>query len=157
MSEIRPRVAVAGAGAFGRNHLRVIRESGIADLAGVFDIDEGRRNAAAAEFGCAAYSSLEEMAGSAEAAVVAVPTTHHREAACRLLDAGLDVLVEKPIAVTTEEARQMIAAASAHGRILQTGHLERFNPAVQALAGIVTLPLCFEIHRLSVFLYPIWH
>jgi predicted dehydrogenase len=151
MSETRPRVAVVGAGAFGRNHLRVIRESELAELAGVYDLDPSRCQAAAAEFGCPAYASLEEIAGSAEAAIVAVPTSHHMEVACRLMDAGLDLMVEKPIAVTTEEARRMVAAASSRGRILQVGHLERFNPAVQALTRIVTRPLFFEIHRLSIF------
>ncbi|HPT28248.1 MAG TPA: Gfo/Idh/MocA family oxidoreductase [Bryobacteraceae bacterium] len=151
MSETRPRVAVVGAGAFGRNHLRVIRESGLAELAGVYDLDPQRRQAAAAEFGCPAYASLDDIAGSATAAIVAVPTTSHKEVACRLMDVGLDVMVEKPIAITTDEARQMVSAASSRGRILQVGHLERFNPAVEALRKIVRRPLFFEIHRLSIF------
>jgi len=151
MSETRPRVAVVGAGAFGRNHLRVVHESALAELAGVYDLDESRRQAAAAEFGCQAYASLEEIAGSAVAAIVAVPTSSHKVVACRLMDAGLDVLVEKPIAVTTEEAREMVSTAAMRGRILQVGLLERFNPAVEALSKIVTRPLFFEIHRLSIF------
>lgn len=151
MSEVRPRVAVVGAGAFGRNHLRVIRESGRAELAGVYDADAQRCQSAAAEFGCAAYGSLDEINGSAVAAIVATPTTSHQEVACRLMDSGLDILVEKPIAVTTEQARQMVSMASSRGRVLQVGHLERFNPAVEALGRIVTKPLFFEIHRLSIF------
>ncbi len=150
MSETRPRVAVVGAGAFGRNHLRVVHESALAELAGVYDLDESRRQAAAAEFGCQAYASLEEITGSAVAAIVAVPTSSHKVVACRLMDAGLDVLVEKPIAVTTEEAREMVSTAAMRGRILQVGLLERFNPAVEALSKIVTRPLLFEIHRLSI-------
>lgn len=151
MSDTRPRVAVIGAGAFGRNHLRVVRESALAELAGVFDIDESRRQAAAAEFGCPAFAGLDEVPAAASAAIVAVPTTHHREVACRLMDSGLDVLVEKPIAVSTEEAREMVSTAALRSRILQVGHLERFNPAVEALSKIVNHPLFFEIHRLSVF------
>ncbi|MBI5282118.1 MAG: Gfo/Idh/MocA family oxidoreductase [Candidatus Solibacter usitatus] len=151
MSDVLPRVAVAGAGVFGRNHLRVIRETGHAELAGVFDLDRDRARAAAQEFGCRAYESLEELAGHAQAAIVAVPTSAHREVTCRLLDAGLDVLVEKPIAVTTAEAHDMIVDARRHGRILQVGHLERFNPAVEAAMKLITLPLFYEIHRLSVF------
>lgn len=151
MTDIRPRVAVIGAGAFGRNHLRVVRESALAELAGVFDIDESRRQAAAAEFGCPAFAGLDEVPAAASAAIVAVPTTHHREVACRLMDSGLDVLVEKPIAVSTEEAREMVSTAALRSRILQVGHLERFNPAVEALSKIVNHPLFFEIHRLSVF------
>jgi len=117
MSETRPRVAVVGAGAFGRNHLRVVHESALAELAGVYDLDESRRQAAAAEFGCQAYASLEELRVQAVAAIVAVPTSSHKVVACRLMDAGLDVLVEKPIAVTTEEAREMVSTAAMRGRI----------------------------------------
>ncbi len=151
MSESELLVGVAGAGAFGRNHLRVIRESGRAELAGVYDIDPAKAAAAAQEFGCRAYESLDELAGHCQAAITAVPTIAHRDVACRLLDAGLDVLVEKPIAVTVEEAREMIGVATRRGRILQVGHLERYNPAVTAAQKLVTLPLFFEIHRLSVF------
>lgn len=151
MSDVKVRVAVAGAGMFGRNHLRVIRESGTAELAGVFDLDAAKAQAAAQEFDCRAYDSLEDLAGHAQAAVVAVPTVAHCGVACYLLEAGLDVLVEKPIAATVAEAEQMNTAARQHGRILQCGHLERFNPAVQAAMKMVTMPLFFEIHRLSIF------
>jgi predicted dehydrogenase len=151
MSSGMIKVAVVGAGVFGRNHLRVIRESAGAELTGLYDTDSGRAQAAASEFGCSAFGSLEELAGSAAAAVVAVPTVAHKEVACRLMDAGLDVLVEKPIARTVEEAREMCGAASRLGRILQVGHLERYNPAVAAAQRLLTKPLFFEIHRLSVF------
>lgn len=150
-SEVKTLVAVAGAGMFGRNHLRVIRESPSAELAGVYDLDPARAQAAAAEFGCRAYSSVEELAGHAQAAIVAVPTTAHREVACQLLDAGLDTLVEKPIAVNVAEANEIVAAATRRGRVLQVGHLERFNPAVEAARRMITVPLFFEIHRLSIF------
>jgi len=151
MSDLKIRVAVAGAGMFGKNHLRVIRESGLAELAGVFDVDSAKAEAAAQEFGCRAYESLEDLAGHAQAAVIAVPTAAHCGVACSLLHAGLDVLVEKPIAATVAEAEEMNSAALQRGRILQCGHLERFNPAVQAAQKMVTMPLFFEIHRLSVF------
>lgn len=150
MSEPAVLVAVAGAGAFGKNHLRVIRESHV-ELAGVYDLDPERARAAAQEFGCRAYDSLEDLAGHAQAAIVAVPTSAHCKVACQLLDAGLDVMVEKPIASTLEEAHEMVATARRRGRILQVGHLERFNPAVAAARALVTVPLFFEIHRLSVF------
>lgn len=150
MSEPAVLVAVAGAGAFGKNHLRVIRESQV-ELAGVYDADPERARAAAAEFGCRAYDSLTDLAGHAQAAIVAVPTSAHRQVACQLLDAGLDVLVEKPIAPTVEDAHEIITAARQRGRILQVGHLERFNPAVAAARKLVTIPLFFEIHRLSLF------
>jgi len=151
MSQERLRIAVVGAGAFGKNHLRVVRESGQAELAGVFDIDPARRAAAAAEFGCPELPSLAAIASAAQAAIVAVPTTAHAAVACELLEAGLDVLVEKPMAASVDEGRRMADTARAHGRILQVGHLERFNPAVTAAESLLTVPLFFEVHRLSVF------
>jgi predicted dehydrogenase len=145
------RIAVLGAGAFGRNHLRVVRESGRAVLAGVLDTDAARAQAAAAEFGCPVLKTLEDVAAAAAAAIVAVPTVAHCEVVCRLLDEGLDVLVEKPIAASVGEARAMVEKAAERGRVLQCGHLERFNPAVQAALRVATIPLFFEIHRLSLF------
>ena len=135
------RVAVVGAGAFGRNHVRVVQENPRAQLVGVVDTDPSR----------ATVSSIEEIIGKVDAAIVAVPTSAHAEVACQLLDAGIDVLVEKPIAGTLADADRMIGAAERGGRILQVGHLERFNPAIVELEKIATLPLFFEIHRMSVF------
>ncbi|GIU74249.1 MAG: oxidoreductase [Bryobacteraceae bacterium] len=151
MSTARVRLGVAGAGVFGRNHLRVIASCERAGLAAVYDPDTERARSAAAEYGGAVCGSLEELAARCDAAVVASPTTTHAEVACRLLEAGLDVLVEKPMAASEQEARRMIEAAARHGRILQVGHLERFNPAVEAARRILRLPLFFEVHRLSVF------
>jgi len=143
--------AVIGAGAFGRNHLRILNQSPNARLTGVFDIDPGRAAAAATEYGCRVFLSLEEVTRNAEAEIVATPTSSHAEAGCTLLDAGLDVLIEKPIAPDRASAERLIAAAESRDRILQVGHLERFNPAVQALGKMITVPLFFEVHRLSVF------
>jgi predicted dehydrogenase len=112
-----------------------------AELTAVVDIDPSR----------ATLADYRELAGKVDAAIVATPTSAHAEAACWLLEHGIDVLVEKPIAHDLESADRMIAAAESHGRVLQVGHLERFNPAVIALESRVTLPLFFEIHRLSVF------
>jgi predicted dehydrogenase len=135
------RIAVIGAGQFGQNHCRVVRQSMRAELTAVVDIDPSR----------ATLADYRELAGKVDAAIVATPTSAHAEAACWLLEHGIDVLVEKPIAHDLESADRMIAAAESHGRVLQVGHLERFNPAVIALESRVTLPLFFEIHRLSVF------
>ncbi|HTR38017.1 MAG TPA: Gfo/Idh/MocA family oxidoreductase [Bryobacteraceae bacterium] len=145
------RVAVIGAGVFGRHHLRILNKSDSAELSGVVDIDSERAAAAAAEYGCQAYASPAELAGKIDAAVVAVPTSLHAEVGCVLLESGADVLVEKPIAADLASARRLVETAARHGRILQVGHLERFNPAVTALKKIVRLPLFFEIHRLSLF------
>ncbi len=143
------RVAVVGAGQFGRNHVRVVRESGRAELAAVVDSDPERR----AEFAgsCPALADYRDLGGLADAAILAVPTVAHAEIGRHLMEAGIDVLVEKPIAADLESADRLIETARAQGRILQVGHLERYNPAVLALEQAVTLPLFFEIHRLNLF------
>ncbi|HEV2689515.1 MAG TPA: Gfo/Idh/MocA family oxidoreductase, partial [Bryobacteraceae bacterium] len=146
-----PRVAVVGAGSFGRHHLRILSKSENAKLGGVLDIDAARASAAGAENNCTVFGSLSELAGHVDAAIVAVPTSAHAEVGCALLEAGIDLLVEKPIAPDIEAAGRLVDTAARNNRILQIGHLERFNPAVAALKKIVRLPLFFEIHRLSLF------
>jgi len=145
------RVAVVGAGEFGRRHMRAVVQSTRAGLAAVVDIDPARAADAAAAYSCEVVSDMAALAGRVDAAVVAVPTTAHVDTACALLDAGIDVLVEKPIAPDLASARRLVDKAEALGRVLQVGHLERFNPAVAALGRAVTLPLFFEVHRLSPF------
>lgn len=148
---MKPRVAVAGAGAFGKNHLRVIHQSEHAELAGVYDLDPARAVAVAEPYGCRVFRSLDDLAQNADAAVIASPTVTHSEAGCKLMQAGLDVMVEKPIAHTLEAARALVDTAERNQRILQIGHLERFNPAIIALGAAIGKPLFFEIHRLSEF------
>ena len=119
-------------------------------------VDENpeRAHAAAKEFGCRAFGSIDQMVTAnfnIQAASVAVPTVHHLAAASQLMQAGIDVLIEKPIASSLAEADELIAVAKKHQRIAQAGHLERFNPAVRATLPLVTKPMFFEIHRLSVF------
>jgi predicted dehydrogenase len=149
MSKIR--VAVVGAGTFGRNHLRVIRQIDRAALVAVVDADRGRAADAAARYECAAPPSLAELEGQVDAAIVATPTITHVDIAAELIERGIDVLVEKPIAPDPASAQRLIDAAARRGRVLQVGHLERFNPAVTALQKLVTAPLFFEVHRLSLF------
>src|SRR2546425_6673030 len=145
------RVAVAGAGEFGRNHVRVYREIEGADLIGVYDHDARRAAAVAKEFHTKVVATLEELKGRADAVSVAVPTVAHAEVGCRLMEMGLDVLVEKPMAVNLSEADALLASAKKNKRILQVGHVERFNPAVIAVEPILNRPLFFEVHRLGVF------
>jgi len=145
------RVAVVGAGEFGRNHARVYRELEGVELVGVFDENQERAAAVAAEFQTLVLARLEELHGRADAASVAVPTVAHAAVGCRLLEMGLDVLVEKPMAVDLTEADALLHAAKKSGRILQVGHVERFNPAVIAVEPILNRPLFFEVHRLGVF------
>jgi len=145
------RVAVVGAGVFGRHHLRVLSQSLNATLVGVVDADPERAAMAAAEHNCLTFATLGELKGNIDAAVVAVPTSQHAEVGCELLESGIDVLVEKPIAPNLASARRLVDTAAKHQRILQVGHLERFNPALAALKKITSVPLFFEIHRLSLF------
>jgi len=147
----RIRVAVAGCGEFGRNHARVYREIESAELVGVFDTDPARAAAFAQEFNTQAFPTLQEMRGRVDAASVAVPTMAHAQAGCALMELGIDVLVEKPMAKDLADADALLAAAKKYARILQVGHVERFNPAVLAVEPIINRPLFFEVHRLGVF------
>lgn len=145
------RAAVVGTGEFGRNHARVYRNLPGTELVGVYDQDPERARAVAAEFETRVFRSLEELCEQAEAASVAVPTVAHAQVGCRLLEGGLDVLVEKPMAATLAEADALLESARRGKRILQVGHVERFNPAVIAVEPILHRPLFFEVHRLGVF------
>jgi predicted dehydrogenase len=151
------RVAVVGAGAFGRNHLRVYRELEQAGepvvLAAVVDRDPAVAGEAAAKFGVPGFATIEAClaAGRLDAASVCVPTVHHASAAEPLLAAGLDLLIEKPLAARLADADYILELARKHGRIVQAGHLERFNPAVTAARQQLRNPMFFESHRLSVF------
>lgn len=144
-------IAVIGAGQFGQNHMRVLAQSPQAELRYVVDQDETKASAAANQYGCEPLADIAALDGKVSAAVVAIPTTAHAEVSCALLERGIDVLVEKPISLDLDSARRIVEAARGNHRILQVGHLERFNPAVLALQEVVTTPLFFEIHRLSVF------
>jgi predicted dehydrogenase len=149
---------VVGAGAFGRNHLRVYRELEQAgepvELAGVVDRDPAVAADAAAKFGVAGFETIEAClaaVGSLDAASICVPTVHHASAAQPLLAAGLDLLIEKPLAASLVDADRILEMSRRHGRIVQAGHLERFNPAVTAARQHLHQPMFFESHRLSVF------
>ncbi|HUJ38907.1 MAG TPA: Gfo/Idh/MocA family oxidoreductase [Candidatus Acidoferrales bacterium] len=144
------RVAVIGCGDFGRNHVRVYRELG-AHIAGVYDADSARSARLAAEFNVPVLPGIEALAGSVDAASVAVPTAAHAQVGCALLEQGIDVLVEKPMAASLGEADLLIAAARSGQRILQVGHVERFNPGLAAVRPHVARPLFFEVHRLGIF------
>jgi len=147
----KKRLAVIGAGQFGKNHCRVIQESERAELTAVVDVDAARAAEAAAAYGGEALADYRGLAGRVDAAVVAAPTSAHEEIGRWLLEAGIDVLVEKPLAPDLESAGRLVEAAKKAGRLLQVGHLERFNPAVIELERRATLPLFFEIHRMNLF------
>jgi predicted dehydrogenase len=145
------RLAVIGAGQFGRNHCRAVHESTRAQLCAVVDSDAERAGEVAARYGAEALTDAGQLAGKVDAAIVAAPTSVHEEIGCMLAEAGIDILVEKPITPDLASAGRLIETAERHGRILQVGHIERFNPAVVELERRATLPLFFEIHRLNLF------
>jgi predicted dehydrogenase len=145
------RLGVVGAGQFGKHHCRVIRESGRAELAAVVDVDLERAAEAAAPTSAKYFADYRQLAGLVDGAVVAAPTSLHAEIGCALLEAGIDVLGEKPIAADLAAADRLVATGEKTARMLQIGHLERFNPAVAELERRATLPLFFEIHRMNVF------
>ncbi len=156
-NEIIP-VAVVGVGVFGRNHARVYKEleqqGEPVRLVGIVDRDLNRADEVARECGCRGFGSVAQMLtthSEVRAASVAVPTTQHLPVARDLIEAGVDVLIEKPVAASLAEVDELIAMAAAHKRIAQAAHLERFNPAVRATLPLLTKPMFFEVHRLSVF------
>jgi len=147
-----------GVGVFGRNHARVYKElerqGEAVRLAGVVDPNLERAESVAREFECRAFGSVKQMLtthSEIRAASIAAPTIHHLETARALMNAGVDVLIEKPLAASLAEADEVVRIASAQKRIAQVGHLERFNPAVRATLPLITQPMFFEVHRLSVF------
>src|SRR3954451_23261023 len=151
-------VAVVGAGAFGRNHARLYhqleQEGTEVRLVGVVDRDLARADTVAKEFNCRPFGSIEQLLSThseVRAVSVAVPTSQHLAAARNLMQAGIDVLIEKPLAASLHEADELISIAKSSNAIAQVGHLERFNPAVQATVPLITQPMFFEVHRLSVF------
>jgi predicted dehydrogenase len=155
-------VAVIGAGAFGRNHLRVYRELAAAGLpvtvAAIVDSSPGALQLIGDRQPIRAFSSLDDCIAALrsgelrlDAASVCVPTSSHFAVASALLEENVDVLLEKPIAASLSEAAALVDLAGQSGRILQVGHLERFNPAVLATLPLLNRPMFFEAHRLSVF------
>lgn len=148
---MRVAVAVIGVGEHGRHHARALSEIPGARLVGVYDLVVERANEVAAALGVKAFGSLDETLAAVQAASIVIPTSEHAAVARQALAAGVDVLVEKPITRTLEEADDLVARAASSRRILQVGHVERFNPGVVAARAITRQPLFFEIHRLGVF------
>jgi len=145
------RVGVIGVGSLGQHHARVYASLPEVELVGVVDTDPERAGEIAAKFGTKAYSLYTELFGKVDAVNIASPTTTHAEIGVHCLKEGIHVLAEKPIAHTLEAADRLIQAAHENDRVLQIGHLERFNPAVVALREIVTKPRFFEAHRMGLF------
>src|SRR3989442_12977417 len=145
------KVAVIGVGHLGRQHARLYAELPGVEFAGVVDILKPRAEEIGGLYKTAAFTDYHEIFGKVDAVSLAVPTTHHAQIGIDLLEHGIDVLVEKPIATTLEEAQTLIDAVARNNRVLQVGHVERFNPVVAAAREAATRPQFFEIHRLAAF------
>lgn len=142
-------MGVVGTGALGRHHVRILSQLPGVDLVGLYDRRPERGDVVAKEFGARSWPDLESLAQEVEAVVVAVPTVDHAEIGCRLLENGIHVLIEKPMASSLEEADQLLEAAG--DRVLAVGHVEFYNPAVQSLLQLGNPPGFVEVHRLAVF------
>lgn len=145
------KTAVIGVGRLGKSHARWLSKIDSSELVGVFDIDSERCAEVAGEIGTQAFTSLAETLREAEAVIIATPTTTHHAAALEALNAGADVLIEKPIAGSLSEAREIVEAAEKQSRTLTVGHIERFNPAYLALQEMSVRPRFIEAHRLAAF------
>src|SRR5947199_8218861 len=145
------KVAVVGVVYLGRQHVRIYSQLNTVELVGVVDKNPAIAESVAREFHTVSYLNYEEILGKASVISLAVPTTEHSRIGCHLISQGVDVLVEKPIASSVAEAEALIRSSHDHQRVLQVGHLERFNPAVLEARKMLNCPLFFEVHRLGVF------
>ena len=145
------KVAVIGVGHLGKQHARLYSDLEGAELAGVVDAVASRAKEVAGLYKTVAYTGYRDLFGKVEAVSLAVPTIDHARIAVDLLEHGIDVLVEKPISSTAQEGRTLIDVAARNNRVLQVGHVERFNPVVTLARQAATRPQFFEIHRLAAF------
>ncbi|MFA6242789.1 MAG: Gfo/Idh/MocA family oxidoreductase [Candidatus Hydrogenedentales bacterium] len=144
------RAGVVGVGHLGYHHARIYASLPHVKLVGIADPDEGRRTKAVEDFHTQGFDSVDKLlAAGVDALSIAAPTSSHHCVALEALKAGVDIIVEKPIAATVVEAEEIVAAAAQAGRLLQVGHIERFNGAVVALMDAVVKPRFIECHRLS--------
>ncbi|EAQ79516.1 Gfo/Idh/MocA family oxidoreductase [Blastopirellula marina] len=143
------RLAVIGAGHLGKIHARLAKQTAGLELVAIVDPIAAAREASAAENGVAAYASHHEIAGQFDAAIIATPTQYHYEVAADLLASGVDLLIEKPITLSIEDADRLLALAKTYGRVLQVGHVERFNPAFVAASQLIDRPRYIEASRTS--------
>lgn len=145
------RTAVIGVGHLGKEHARIYATLPEAELVAVCDTNEAQGRPVAERYGVRFVTEYRALLGQVEAVSVATPTVNHHEVTCACLEAGVNVLVEKPIARTLAEADEIIALAERRGLVLQVGHIERFNPALRALQGQLKQPRFFEAHRMGIF------
>ena len=156
-SDVRKiKVGVVGVGSLGQWHARVYSELPGAELVGVYDINTRRAQDIAARYKTRVFTDFNELAAQVEAASIVVPADKHHEVAMQMIAKGVNLLVEKPIAVTTAEAEEMVTTAREKKLILQVGHLERFNPVMKFLESVLARPRFIEAHRLSPYPTPLF-
>ncbi len=144
-------VGVIGVGYLGQHHARIFSELDDVRMFAVADTDGNRAGEIAAKYGCKAYTDYHELLNEVDAVSIVTPTTFHYSVAMDCIRAGKDILIEKPITVTIEEADRLIAASDEAGTLIQIGHLEQFNPVVSALYPLLNAPTFIEAERLSPF------
>jgi len=149
MARAKIRCGVVGVGSLGQHHARIYAEMADAELAGIYDRDEKRAEEIAAKHGCRRFASLEELGAACDAISVVVPTDRHAEVALTLLGRGCHLLIEKPICASLAEAEEVVAAARAHGALVQVGHVEHFNPVMAFLEKEVSHPQFITAERLA--------
>ena len=143
------KVGVLGVGALGYHHARLYAACETADLVGVYDLNEDRAREVAAEAGTEVFTDPHALAREVQAVSIAVPTNHHFDVGCAMLEMGKHLLLEKPITETVEQAHKLLALADEKGLIVQVGHVERFNPVIDYLEEKLNNPRFIESHRLS--------
>jgi predicted dehydrogenase len=149
MSESKIKIGVIGAGRMGGHHARILSRLPGVELVGVCDANLWRAQMAAWRHNCAAYRSYEDLLNQVDACVIAVPTELHFDIGMKAIELGVHCLVEKPLAYTVEQAKQLLAASEAKGVVLQVGHIERFNPAVLAAISHIKAPRFITVERLG--------
>lgn len=151
MASVKIPVAVVGVGYLGKFHAEKYAAAEAADLVAVVDIDEQRAREIAGKLGTEAVTRHEALFGRVRCVSIATPTVQHHAMARAFLEQGIDVLVEKPLTVEPDQARELVQLAQSKGAILQVGHLERFNPAIRRLESVIKEPKFVECHRLAPF------
>jgi predicted dehydrogenase len=147
----KTRVGVVGVGHLGNHHTRILSQIQEAQLVGVNDIDAEKGQGVAQQYGTRSFESLGQLLKETDALSLVVPTTTHHPLAKTILESGKDLLIEKPITETVEQAEELISIAQRKGVILQVGHIERFNPALQAIEKREVDPKFIESHRMAQF------
>lgn len=146
-------IGVVGVGILGFHHARLLKEFEGAHLVGLYDIDRERGRGVASELDTSSFATLEDLCGAVDAAIIAVPTSEHLAVAKIALEHGCDLLVEKPIAANLSGADELVRLGEEHRRLIQVGHVERFNGAVRACEPYLEDPLFVESHRLAPFIW----